>query len=152
MKAAIVRFFSVFAIVAAIALPSPAQAGTTGVVSGRVFDDHGHPLSGATVWIARLNAQGDLPSEVDMKSRESFLRKTNAHGFFVYPSLSPGYYLIEPSMSGRDSGCSPRVIVDADLTTYIDLTMFSRDTLIDCFGLRYVSPISERLPLDENNR
>jgi uncharacterized GH25 family protein len=152
MKTGIVRLFSVFAIVAAIALPSPARAGTTGVVSGRVYDENGRPLSGATVWVVMLKDRGELNSELNVASHESFSRKTDSQGFFVYPSLNPGYYLIEPSMSGKAADCSPRIIVDADQTTYADLLMVSRDTLVDCAPPRYIYPIMEQLPLQENNR
>ncbi len=152
MNTAIVRLFSVFAIVGVIALPSAIQAGTTGVVSGRVYDENGHPLSGATVWVVMLKDRGELTSELNVKSHESFSRKTDSRGFFVYPSLNPGYYQIEPSMSGRAPECPPIVIVDADQTTSVNLSMVSRETLVDCAGRSYIYPITERLPLHANNR
>lgn len=146
------RFFSAFAIAAAIAWPSVVLAGTTGVVSGRVYDDNGHLLSGATVWIVRLSDRGEWITEVSLKSHDSFSRITDARGFFVFPSLNPGYYQIEPEMRARVSGCSPKVIVDADQTTYVDLSMFYRETAVDCEGTHYVFPISERLPQQEHKR
>jgi hypothetical protein len=146
------RIFPVLALTAAVAWQSVAQAGTTGVVSGRVYDENGYPLSGATVWVITLKDWGELTSELNVKSHESFSRKTDSQGFFVYPSLNPGYYQIEPAMSGRVSGCSPKVFVDADQTTYVDLSMFSSATAVDCVEQRYVYPITERLPLLTNNR
>jgi hypothetical protein len=140
------------ALTAAIGWPIIAQAGTTGVVSGRVYDENGHLLSGATVWVVKLRDRGEPTTDVNLKSRGSISRKTNAQGFFVYTSLDPGYYQIMPEMTGRVSGCSPKVVVDADQTTYVDLSMFSRATLVDCFGTRFVYPISERLPLQEDDR
>jgi protocatechuate 3,4-dioxygenase beta subunit len=150
MNPAKVRFFSVLAILAAVAMPSIARAGTTGVVSGRVYDEIGHPLSGATVSVVMLKDRGEFTSELNVKSHESFSRKTDSQGFFVYPSLNPGFYQIEPSMSGRAPDCSPRVIVDADQTTYVNLSMVSRETLVDCAGRMFIYPITERLPLQTN--
>ena len=146
------RIFPVLAITAAVAWPGVVHAGTTGVVSGHVYGEHGQALSGATVWVVTLNEWGELTSELNEKSNESFSQKTDSQGFFVYPSLNPGNYQIEPAMSGRVSGCSPKVIVDADQTTYVDLSMFSRETDVDCVGQQYIYPISERLPLQEHKR
>jgi len=152
MERTLRRIFRVLAIAAAVAWPSVAQAGTTGVVGGRVYDEHGQPISGATVSITMLKDWGELNSEVDMRPYEAFRRTTDLHGFFVYPSLSPGYYVMMSSKSGESFDCAPRVIVDADQTTFVDLSMISDRMLVKCAPPRYIYPITERLPLQKNNR
>lgn len=146
------RIFPVLAIAVAIVLPSVVLAGTTGVVSGHVYGEHGQPLSGATVWVVTLRDREELYSKVSVNTHESFSRKTDSQGFFDFLSLNPGYYLIEPSMSGRGPYCPPRIIVDVDQTTYVNLRMVTHWTNIGCPRALYIYPISERLPQPANNR
>jgi len=146
------RIFPVLAITAAVAWPGVAHAGTTGVVSGHVYGEHGQPLSDATVWVVTLWDREELYSKVSVKTHESFSRKTDSQGFFEFLSLNPGYYLIEPSMSGRAPFCAPRIVVDADQTTYVNLSMFTHLMPLGCPPPSYIYPITERLPLQEHYR
>lgn len=150
MNAPLVRFFSAFAIAAAIAWPNVALAGTTGTVSGRVYDD-GRPLVGATVEIFVLKDRNESRWDVDTRTHETAIRTTDANGFFVFMALSPGYYLIGPSFGGKYFYCPPRVVVDADQSTFVALSMADERILGRCTPPRFIYPISERLPQQGNN-
>ena len=152
MNASIVRFISALAMAAVLAWPGVTLAGTTGVVSGHVYDDTWHQLSGATVWVVRLRDRDEMTSDARVKTHESFSRMSDSHGFFVFPALNPGFYLIESSMSGRADYCPWRLIVDADQTTYVDLRMVTHVFSLGCPARPYVYPISERLPQQEHKR
>lgn len=152
MIASMVRFNSALVTAVIIAWPGISLAGTTGVVSGHVYDDNWRVLSGATVWVVALRDRDEMTSDVRVTTHESFSRMSDSHGFFVFPSLAPGFYLIESSMSGREDLCPWRLIVDADQTTYVNVRMVTHVFNLGCPARPYVYPIAERLPLQQRNR
>ena len=85
-------------------------AGTTGKLSGRVFDkETGEPLIGVNVIIegTRLGASTDLNGE-----------------YFVL-NISPGLYTVKASMIGYGTQIVERVRIQVDLTTKINFELKS---------------------------
>jgi hypothetical protein len=118
-----------------------AHAGTTGVISGHVFDEYGRPLQGATVELITLREPFELNREVDPKTHELQLRTTSASGFFVFISLDPGFYQIRTFAQGMYFFCPPRVVVDADATSSIDLFMLDHYVVDRCEQLQIFGPM-----------
>ena len=120
---------------------SPAMAGTTGVVSGHVFDYfNGRPVRGATVEIAQLREPSEMTRMVDFRRDTLEVRTTDSHGFYVFLSLEPGFYILRTEMKGMHSYCPPRVIVFADQTSFIDLAMTDLELFVDCGAPRFFGP------------
>jgi hypothetical protein len=117
-----------------------ALAGTTGAVSGHVFDQNGFPIIGATVQIAPLRDPNELNREVDLHRDVIDTRSTNAHGFFVFLSLDPGLYVIRPVLPGWNFYCMPRMVVFADQTSFIDLYMTDLELSVHCANPGYYGP------------
>jgi hypothetical protein len=96
----------------------PCSAGTTGVLSGYVYDyDSLKPHASAMVRIALCS--GFSCTAVDTRS-------TDSHGHYTFNSLSPGHYFISASDINAKMGspeCRFRATVDADGTTFVDLEM-----------------------------
>ena len=81
----------VAAAAAAVLLSSPPPAGAqtpTGTVTGRVIDQGGLSVPGATVSVTSPNLQGTRTAV------------TSANGDFILPSLPPGEYTISVELSG----------------------------------------------------
>lgn len=98
----------------ALAMPSFANAGTTGVLRGRITDRRtGEPVSGARVVAAS-------PVEIDNTT-------TDAHGFYVFPSLMPGRYTVSAEHAGLAPTSRAGMVVAADAATNASIG------LIDCF-------------------
>lgn len=130
------------AIVVAIMNQHAASAGTTGVVSGYVYDRFGTPLRGADVEIFNLTDPSVPRWYVDARSFASTTTTTNAKGYFVFVSLQSGNYLIRSRLAGQHLYCPPRVIVDADQTTFVSFRMDDRRLLVHCSPAHYVNPLA----------
>jgi hypothetical protein len=112
--------------------PHGAVAGTTGVLSGHVFSVYGDPLVGATVQLVDLRDRTELNREIDFRRRLLDSRTTDAHGFFVFLSLEPGFYVIRPVLQGWNFYCPPRVVVFADQTSFVDFLMTNAELDVRC--------------------
>lgn len=117
-----------------------AGAGTTGVISGQVLTMEGHPLPGATVQIVDLPYATMPLRDSDFTTRLLDARKTDANGFFHFLSMEPGIYEIRPVLSGWNFYCVPRVVVFADQTSFIDLSMSDLELFVPCEGVQYYGP------------
>jgi len=126
-------------------LPLAATAGTTGVISGYVMTMEGHPLPGATVQIVDLPYAGQPVRDVDFGRRLLDARTTDSNGFFVFLSMNPGIYEIRPVMSGWNFYCVPRIVVFADETSFIDMSMTDLELFVPCEGTQYYGPIGSAL-------
>lgn len=84
-----------------------AGAGTTGKIAGRVTDNSGNPLIGATVMIVGT----------------SFGAMTDANGEYFIINLEPGEYNLSANMVGMAGSTANGVQVSADLTTRMDFTL-----------------------------
>lgn len=84
-----------------------AMAGTTGKIAGRVSDDSGNPLIGATVMIVGT----------------SYGAMTDANGEYFIINLQPGNYTLEAFMVGMSRTTMEDVQVVTDLTSRIDFQL-----------------------------
>ena len=132
---------TLLAAAACVFLPRTAIAGTTGVISGQVMTMEGHPLPGATVQVVDLPYASEPVRESDFLTRLLDARKTDANGFFHFLSLEPGIYEIRPVLAGWNFSCVPRVVVFADQTSFIDLSMSDLELFVPCEGVQYYGPI-----------
>lgn len=88
-------------------LDGVATAGTTGAISGSVFDDATKALiAGATVTVASPSGHGSST--------------TDAHGFFTIFGLSPDTYTISVSASGYQAAALAGVNVQQDQTVTVN--------------------------------
>lgn len=78
-----------FLLALSLAVPAAAQSTVSGALQGTVTDAAGEPLPGATVTIRS-----------DALVRGSATSVTDASGAWRFPSLPPGIYAIEASLSG----------------------------------------------------
>ena len=122
-------------------IPLNAKAGTTGVISGYVFTMEGHPLPGAAVQVVDLPYAGQPVRDLDFSRRLLAVRKTDANGFFVFLSMEPGIYEIRPVLAGWNFYCVPRVVVFADQTSFIDMSMTDLELFVPCEGTQYYGPM-----------
>jgi protocatechuate 3,4-dioxygenase beta subunit len=143
MNCSIRAIVSAFVIVANLTSQDAARAGTTGVVNGYVYDRSGRPLRGADVEIFNLADPSESRWDVDARSSESKSTTTNPKGHFVFVSLQAGYYMIQSKLAGQHLYCPPRLIVDADQTTFVSFRMDDRRLLVRCLPLHYVEPLAE---------
>jgi hypothetical protein len=143
MNRSIRATLSALVIAASFTLQSAAFAGTTGVVSGYVYDRFGKPLRGADVKIFSLVDPSVPRWYVNARNSASTSTTTNAKGYFVFVSLQAGNYLIGSRFAGQHLYCPPRVIVDADQTTFVSFRMDDRNLLVHCSPPHYVEPLAE---------
>lgn len=106
--------FTVIALgILALAVPTFLIADGTqlGTIKGRVLDESGAGVPGATVEI--------------VSSDKGFRRSvtTDASGGFTFPALQPGPFALRASLSGFQSIEKTNNIVEANKTTEIDVTM-----------------------------
>src|SRR4029453_14597964 len=68
-----------------------AQAETTGVITGKVADESGHPLPGVKITISGPAIQGDRTATTDQSGRFTapFLPPGKHDGPFAYPEMQP---------------------------------------------------------------
>lgn len=121
-------------------IPFAAKAGTTGVISGYVFTMEGHPLPGAAVQIVDLPYASQPVRDLDFNRRLLAVRTTDANGFFVFLSMDPGIYEIRPVLAGWNFYCVPRIVVFADQTSFIDMSMSDLELFVPCQGPEYFGP------------
>jgi hypothetical protein len=119
---------------------APSSAGTTGVLSGYVFDSDGRtPHVNATVAVSLCR---DF-LVYDWSCTEVDQRQTDIHGRYVFISLGPGYYSVYASVASTRLGspCRTQATVDANSTTFANLDMndFSK-CICDCFDVVYFRP------------
>lgn len=101
------RWAAPLALLAALAWATPALAGTTGKISGRVVDPKGQPLTGANVIVpeARKGAA------------------TDADGYYNILDVPPGTYVVKVSLIGYQTVTIEDVSVSSDVTTRLDATL-----------------------------
>jgi hypothetical protein len=141
---------SALAIGYAISWPDNAVAGTTGVVSGHVYDVwenypgiDDQPLPGATVILSLLRDRSESDWwDLDTRTHATAVRVTDKNGAFFYLSLDPGYYVIRVVHRGKFPECPRRVRVDVDQTTFVSLDVFDIPVLMHCAAGDF-RPISE---------
>ncbi|HXW77477.1 MAG TPA: carboxypeptidase-like regulatory domain-containing protein [Candidatus Eremiobacteraceae bacterium] len=137
------RFAACTLLVAALfaGATTMARAGTTGVLSGQVFASSGEPLRGATVELAQLPDPSAMVRDVDFQRLVIDTRSTDAHGFFVFLSVDPGFYVVRVVLPGWQSICPPREFVFADQTNFVSLFMINGQGAVDCLPINYVGPV-----------
>ncbi|MCE2441558.1 MAG: carboxypeptidase-like regulatory domain-containing protein [Candidatus Latescibacteria bacterium] len=86
---------------------SAVMAATTGKIVGRVTDEKGEPLPGASVAIEEARLGGT----------------TDADGFYVIVSVTPGQYKLTASMVGFHSVIQEQVGVRVDFTTTVNFQL-----------------------------
>ena len=94
-----------FALVLFVALS--VTAGTTGKIAGRVTDDAGNPLVGATVMVVGT----------------SYGAMTDANGEYFIINLQPGQYAVQASMVGMSAKTAEGVAVVVDQTTPMNFSL-----------------------------
>lgn len=95
-----------------ILLTTTVTAGTTGKIAGRVVDESGNPLVGATVLIQDTAIGG----------------MTDSNGEFFFINLEPGAYSIQARMVGMSEQIKEGVTVFTDLTTRLDFMLVQEVT------------------------
>jgi hypothetical protein len=106
------------------AAPVPAQAGTTGTITGSVTDIAGSPL--ANVRVAAASPSG------------SYTAATDAQGFISMQAVSPDTYAISFQLEGYESVSVGGVTVGQDLVTR------SNQILRRAQGLKTIGEVSAR--------
>ena len=103
MRRSLVFFFTLL-----VSLPLFADGTQLGTIAGRVVDQSGAVLPGATVEITNLE--------------KGFARSTttNAEGKYIFPLLHPGPYKVAISLSGFDTLVAQNSIVEVGKTTTIN--------------------------------
>src|SRR5688572_10963420 len=109
--------------------PWTATGGTTGKVAGRVVDRAGQPIAGANIALpsARLGAL------------------TDDQGYYTILNVEPGTYVLRASMIGRRPVSMSDLVVSADRTTKVDLTLEE-----EALNLKGVEVVARR-PLVESD-
>lgn len=90
---------------ALLMLPSNAQAGTTGNLSGFVRDDRGAPIENAMVKVVAAS--------------ESRSAKTDSNGFFVLMALSPDSYTVSVERDGYMQRTTAGLLITSDSSSHI---------------------------------
>lgn len=108
------RFYRLLLTVALIAsfpfLDAPAaRAGTTGVISGTITDEHHRPISGVRVTAASPSATGSAT--------------TDSSGFFNIASLPPDTYTISFQKQNFQATSIPGVVVYQDQTNTVNASL-----------------------------
>ena len=96
--------------IAAIAIVAPAQAAETGNIRGKVVDDQGGPVPGATVTISGPNIAGEVSTT------------TAADGTFPDNALPPGEHEVHISLTNF-APAQIGVQVRLDETAYVPVTL-----------------------------
>src|SRR5687767_126036 len=111
----ITRCLTVLTILMVVVLPSRAAAQTGGTLQGRVLDDQGLPLPGATVTLTNVET-GWTRSHV-----------TDERGWYRAPVLPPGVYAIRTELSGFAPSVNERVplTLGQELTINVSLKLAS---------------------------
>ncbi|MBV8172075.1 MAG: TonB-dependent receptor [Candidatus Eremiobacteraeota bacterium] len=92
-----------------VAPPPVAYAGTTGVISGKVLDEHNAPVSAAKV---TATSPSQTASGV-----------TNGSGFFSLLNLSPDTYTVTLVKQAYQTTSAPGITVQADQISHVDIVM-----------------------------
>jgi hypothetical protein len=96
--------------IAAIAIVAPAQAAETGNIRGRVVDEQGGPVPGATVTVSGANIAGEVTTT------------TAADGSFQIIALRPGVHEVHVSMANF-APAQIGVQVRLDESAYVPVTL-----------------------------
>ena len=100
---------SIIAVALAVAMPSLAQAGTTGIFNGYARMDDGAPVASAVVQVYSATRRA--------------MTNTDARGFFTFIDLPPDVYsvYVEKGVSSHVSlaSVSHEVRINSDQTTFI---------------------------------
>lgn len=137
---AIVCCFVVSVVALTLAFTESAFAGTTGVARGTVVNSKGLPIANARVVLTRYLTYDDAIFFRDAVARGSETTTSNTSGFFVLVSLAPGYYVVSAVAGGEYLYCHPRLQIDADMTTIVDLHMGEAKLLVRCTSPRLIKP------------
>ncbi len=96
-----------FLLLAAILLPMPALAGIYGTLAGKVTDNEGKPLVGATVRI-----EGTTRGAT-----------TKSGGKYTIINVNPGSYTVSVTFVGYKKSLNERISISADLTTDLNVKL-----------------------------
>ena len=105
MRKALISFVTLVAAATAL-------AGTTGSLAGRVIDDAGSALPGASVTISSPALIGGARTEA-----------AGADGSFGFPAIAPGVYTVKVELSGFAAQELTEVQVRLDRTTTLEVTL-----------------------------
>src|SRR5437868_781971 len=116
----IMRLFTA-TLIAAIFLPVPGRADTTGVLRGRITDGE------TSAPIANASVTASSPTE-----RES--RRSDASGFYAFIDLVPGIYYVTVLAAHYEPMSVPGQVVKAgtNLSLNLRMTKMLRTVVIDC--------------------
>jgi hypothetical protein len=96
----IIAVFATFVLGAMLSVGMPARAGTTGMLTGAVVDENGHPVAGASV--------------IAMSPVAIVQTVTASDGRFVYLALIPGTYVVSVERRGYEPVASAGITIVAD--------------------------------------
>jgi hypothetical protein len=96
------------------ALSAWAQTATTGVIEGRLRDQAGNPVAGATV--------------TAVANRAPAAAVTDSQGRFVLPNLQPGTYKVRAEAPGKAPVVVDEIMVSINTRSRVDFTMVSGQT------------------------
>src|SRR5262249_62242969 len=102
------------AIACLTALSAWAQTATTGVIEGRLRDQAGNPIAGATVTAMANRAPGSAV--------------TDSQGRFVLPNLQPGTYKVRAEAPGKAPVVQDGIVVSINTRSRVDFTMVAGQT------------------------
>jgi hypothetical protein len=105
------RLVSVLAAVLLLASSTALRAQTTGRMQGQILDAQGAVLPGVTVTITSPALQGTQT------------QVTDGEGFFRFPSVPPGTYVVKADLSNFRTFEQPNVEVGLDRTVTLPITM-----------------------------
>ena len=111
MKCGIQSFLRIFLIALLLSSPAPIWAATGGSISGTVKDQSEAVIPGASLTLVNL----DITT--------SYKAKTDAQGFYSFPSLPVGRYELTIEASGFKTQKKTGLVVDADAALRVDLSL-----------------------------
>ncbi len=108
------RMFGLWAATMLLSLAAWAQTSTTGVIEGKVRDQAGNPVSGATV--------------TGIANRAPAAAVTDAQGRYTLANLPPGQYKVRAEAPGKSAVALDNVDVSINTRTRIDITLVAGQT------------------------
>ncbi|HEY9085622.1 MAG TPA: TonB-dependent receptor [Candidatus Tyrphobacter sp.] len=103
--------FAALICAAAVLLPAPVRAGTTGTISGVVTAPNGRPLAGAAITATSPSQKATATSD--------------AHGFYSFVALLPDTYTLSFTLRGYGPTSVPGVVVLQDQNVAVNQTLVS---------------------------
>lgn len=104
-------FFVLLALVGILFISAAAQTRETGSIQGRILDEEGNPLPGATVVISSPNLMGVRSTTTDSEGR------------YRFAALPGGIYTVEVSLSGFNTVKKTGIQLHIGMTLLVDVTL-----------------------------